>query len=589
MAVKSDILKYLDREKSIILAEQEAAKQWTIEEKIEKGVLIHQAKLMEIEVRDTGHKLLTFETEENNSKFRAGDAVHIFSENQELVAEAMIVENGLHNVILQIPDSVNVIKEKIYDLAAVGICLLDNIINLLNEIRSGAAGYAFLQRLSFDSEEREEYPLAEITFDSQKSVYDNAENIAFNTPKIFCIQGPPGAGKTTLLAKITDRLTNSGKRVLLVANTHQAVNNALNSVLKQSPEKFIAKVGHWLKRDILLPGVRHYKNLWTCASAMQKEKEKNAVVGMTFLSAVIEVGLNQNNTGKYGFIPDVVLVDEASQIPLPYAAVLGRFRAPSNIFFGDERQMPPIFRTELRDSNLSISIFEHLKNLYPDFSVTLDKTFRMNAEICDCIQRYFYPEVDLQPYSLEVSQRKFSQELSDPSNHPIKAIQDVFNNDTSIQVIQSDNVSSKDCNEEEALMIWEIVVEAKKLLKNNWNKRIAVITPYRRQVRLIRSLLLASGISAKDMPLIDTVERLQGHQVDMIILSFCSSDQNYIRDVASFLLNKNRVNVMISRAKTKVVILSSSNVINFSSSDRVCNLLQHYCNHRHPHSALDEK
>ena len=125
-------------------------------------------------------------------------------------------------------------------------------------------------------------------------------------------------------------------------------------------------------------------------------------------------------------------------------------------------------------------------------------------------------------------------------------------------------------------MIREIVTESKKLLKDNWNKRIAVITPYRRQVRLIRSLLLAADIPPKEMPLVDTVERLQGQQVDMIILSFCSSDQSYINDVAGFLFDINRTNVMISRAKTKVVILASPNVINFSASGRICNLLQNY-------------
>ena len=577
MAIKEDILAYLHEEKDIILVEQEAAKQWTVEEKIEKGILIHQAKLIEIEHRETaGYKLLTFDVEENNSKFRSGDAIHIVSD--DMIIDAIMVENGLHEISLQISDSIEIAVDKTYDLIAVGFCLLDNIIDLLEEIVPGATGNAFLHRISFDPLERSEYPIEKTVMDEQKTVYEQAEKIASSVPdtRIFCIQGPPGAGKTTLLAKVTQNLLASGQKVLIVANTHQAVNNALNAALKFSPDKFVAKVGHWLKRDNILPGVRHYKNLWTCAAAMRNEREKNAVVGMTFLSAVIEVGLSNNNQSRYGFIPDVVLIDEASQIPLPYAAVLGRFRAPSTIFFGDEKQMPPIYRTELRNSNLSISIFEHLKNLYPDFSVTLDKTFRMNGEICNCIQRYFYPEVDLQPYSAEISQRTFSMELNGKSEHSTPAIRDVFNNDTSIQILQSDNTSSTDCNQEEASMIREIVVEAKKLLKADWNKRIAVITPYRRQVRLIRSLLLAAEISAKEMPLVDTVERLQGQQVDMIILSFCSSDPGYINDVAGFLFDINRTNVMISRAKTKVVILASPNVINFSVSGRICNLLQNY-------------
>lgn len=579
MAIKDDVLAYLNTEKEIILAEQEAAKQWTVEEKIEKGVLIHHAKLVEIEVRDTGHKLLTFEAEENNSKFRAGDTIHIFSEDQKMT-DALMVENGLHHISLQVPGTVEIEEEKIYDLAAAGFCLLDNIIALLNEIQPGASGYAFLQRISFDPAEREEYLFENPVFDEQKTVYEQAEKIASSVSdtRNFCIQGPPGAGKTALLAKVTRNLLSHGKKVLIVANTHQAVNNALNAVLRSSPEKFVAKVGHWLKRDSLLPEVRHYKNLWTCASSMNREKANNAVVGMTFLSAVLEVGLNPGNQNRYGFIPDAVLVDEASQIPLPYAAVLGRFRAPSTIFFGDENQMPPIFRTELKNSPLSISIFKHLKYLYPGSAVTLDKTYRMNNEICSCIRRYFYPEVDLQPGSEEIAQRRLSQVLMRRSDQPAPTIQHVvFNDDSSIQIILSENPSSTDSNEEEARMACELVVEAKKLLRDNWNKRIAVITPFRRQLRLIRSLLLTAGIPAREMPLVDTVERLQGQQVDMIILSFCSSDPAYIRKVAGFLFDINRTNVMISRAKTKVVILASHNVIHFSNSCTVCNLLQEYC------------
>jgi len=58
-------------------------------------------------------------------------------------------------------------------------------------------------------------------------------------------------------------------------------------------------------------------------------------------------------------------------------------------------------------------------------------------------------------------------------------------------------------------------------------------------------------------PIIDTVERLQGQDVDVIILSFSISDDAYYATQRSFLLNPNRLNVMISRAKQKVVIIKS--------------------------------
>ena len=84
---------------------------------------------------------------------------------------------------------------------------------------------------------------------------------------------------------------------------------------------------------------------------------------------------------------------------------------------------------------------------------------------------------------------------------------------------------------------------------------IAVITPFRRQVRLIRETV-KKEIDC-ELPLIDTVERLQGQDVDMIILSFATTSPMYYSKVKNFLLNRNRLNVMISRAKKKVLILKS--------------------------------
>ena len=69
--------------------------------------------------------------------------------------------------------------------------------------------------------------------------------------------------------------------------------------------------------------------------------------------------------------------------------------------------------------------------------------------------------------------------------------------------------------------------------------------------------LSALGLDANQLPLIDTVERLQGQDVELIIMSMCTTDRQYFEQNKDFLLNPNRLNVMISRAKSKVVIISS--------------------------------
>ena len=78
---------------------------------------------------------------------------------------------------------------------------------------------------------------------------------------------------------------------------------------------------------------------------------------------------------------------------------------------------------------------------------------------------------------------------------------------------------------------------------------------FRRQVLAIRTSLRSKLNS--DIPLVDTVERLQGQDVDLVILSFSVTDDEFYRQTMNFLLNRNRLNVMISRAKKKVVIVKS--------------------------------
>jgi superfamily I DNA and/or RNA helicase len=88
-------------------------------------------------------------------------------------------------------------------------------------------------------------------------------------------------------------------------------------------------------------------------------------------------------------------------------------------------------------------------------------------------------------------------------------------------------------------------------------KDIAIVTPFRKQVNAIRYAFKYLDYTDAERPLVDTVERLQGQDVEMIVLSFSVTEPSYYQKVKSFLLNRNRLNVMISRAKTKVVILKS--------------------------------
>lgn len=88
---------------------------------------------------------------------------------------------------------------------------------------------------------------------------------------------------------------------------------------------------------------------------------------------------------------------------------------------------------------------------------------------------------------------------------------------------------------------------------------MAVITPYRKQVKLLQALL-NECYEGEDKPLANTVECLQGQDVELIIISFTSADESHAKRFADFILDSHRLNVMVSRAKTKVVLLASEAV-----------------------------
>ena len=274
---------------------------------------------------------------------------------------------------------------------------------------------------------------------------------------------------------------------------------------------------------------------------------------MTLNAATINLCIRNNS-----FKPRAILVDEASQIPLAEGASIGASGAGTIIFIGDDRQMPPIFVNNLEKADLSISIFEHIAKNYPDSKVVLDTTYRMNKEICDVVNKRFYLPygINLKPDS-SIEDRKLDIEINS-SNSIINSCFSPESNSI-VELDVSVNDKSNDYNIQEAEFAANILFDA---LESGVNpKEIAVVTPFRKQVTCIRNAFKYiddKNLYIDNMPLIDTVERLQGQDVDIIILSFSVTNPEYFKSMESFIINENRINVMISRAKKKVIILKSS-------------------------------
>ena len=98
---------------------------------------------------------------------------------------------------------------------------------------------------------------------------------------------------------------------------------------------------------------------------------------------------------------------------------------------------------------------------------------------------------------------------------------------------------------------------------------LAVLSPHRAQNSAIRQALreLASA-SAQPLPLVDTVEKLQGKERQVILVSYGVADEEYAAAEAEFLLSRNRFNVAATRAERKLVVLCSDTVLDVVPTDR---------------------
>ena len=122
-------------------------------------------------------------------------------------------------------------------------------------------------------------------------------------------------------------------------------------------------------------------------------------------------------------------------------------------------------------------------------------------------------------------------------------------------------------SEEEADLVAGIVQE---LLRCGVAPReIAVIAPFRAQANAIRIALQKSDpdrVPSRDL-VVDTVERMQGQERDVVIVSFTASDPAWVTRLAEFYFQPERLNVAVTRAKRKLILVGSPRVLDAFPAD----------------------
>ena len=148
----------------------------------------------------------------------------------------------------------------------------------------------------------------------------------------------------------------------------------------------------------------------------------------------------------------------------------------------------------------------------------------------------------------------------DPALRMVDAIHDP---DYPLVTIEHDEATSQRYNELELEILNALIGVCVHQMEMNGRTGLGVVVPHRAQ----RTLAQSQFPTLADAGAIDTVERFQGNQRNVIILSATVSDPAFLRSERDFLLNLQRLNVALSRARVKLIVIASRSIISLLTSD----------------------
>ena len=249
-----------------------------------------------------------------------------------------------------------------------------------------------------------------------------------------------------------------------------------------------------------------------------------------------------------------MIMDEATQVA-SFMSLLPLLKCKKFILVGDNRQLQPIEDIDI-SKEMNLSIFNRLFEIYPEASTFLSTQYRMHKSIAQIASELFY-EGKLRT-SEKVAERMLSLNVGKHQflNPEVPA---VFI-DTSKAGYYEDEVGSGCSNTREAKYVANVVsLFIKKGIKA---VDIGVVTPYVKQKILIEEFLKNKKIQSVE---VDTVHKFQGREKDIIILSFARSKKySFHNHKLKFIEDESMVNVAITRAKKKLILVGNSETLGHS-------------------------
>ena len=393
--------------------------------------------------------------------------------------------------------------------------------------------------------------------------------------EVSIVHGPPGTGKTTTLVEAIIETLQRETQVLVCAPSNAAVDWISAQLMRRGIH--VLRVGNPLRMSDEMLDCSYerryaahpdYHELWNIRKALREGAKGEHAHRLRNRESELAIKINADLFEQARVVSctligsayrimerrrfSTLFIDEAAQAlePACWAAIL---RADRVVMSGDHQQLPPTVKSmAAAKAGFADTLMQKVVKLWPQCVDLLTVQYRMNEEIMGFSSRWFYGgRLQAAP---DVAHR-----LVSPLDTPLMWL------DTSTleyEERQGRNMSLS--NAQEARLVIHTLRDYIEMLSPQKieSERVdfGIITPYRGQARLIRRLLKLQHYfrRLKRQITVGTVDGFQGQERDVIVISL-------VRDNADgnigFLRDLRRMNVAITRARMKLIIVGNAQTL----------------------------
>ena len=573
-----------------------AASLWlsTLAEKCEAGEIIYDLKIKENHAADeykagltltAGSEMLHAETFLPN--FRQGDAIILYERNCDTdnVTNKMVFKGNIEYLTEnEIGIRLRATQQNPSVLPAESLYAIehDTMDTTFRSMYQGLYAYLSARKERRDLLLSQRPPRFDKSLDSMIFCSeDDFTRVALKAKAAqdyFLLIGPPGTGKTSCALKKMVETFHADKdaQILLLSYTNRAVDEICKSLASIAPAVDFIRVGSELSCDEAYRVHLIENELSSCNRRSEVyERIRNCRIIVGTVAAI---------SGKPELFRlkhfDVAIIDEATQILEPQLLGILCARGEDEkdaidkfVLIGDHKQLPAVVQQNAEQaaiydesllsiglSNLKDSLFERL---YRNCTAACSSSAIHRSYDMLCRQGRMHPEVAL------FANRAFYGGRLIPVGLPHQ----IEDSDTICRLAFYPSVPEKagasaKINYSEARIVADLAVRIYEHHQSDFDesRTLGIITPYRSQIALIKKEIESVGIPVLNRILVDTVERFQGSERDVIIYSFCVNYPYQLKFLSNLteeegVLIDRKLNVALTRARKQMFITGVSELL----------------------------